>query len=90
MTDPVNGKAHHSGTIVCADPPDSAAVAIERADPLASAESIGSLDEMCECGHPHIRHDMIASRYCAATLAGSLPRGCVCPAESGAVSPQTS
>jgi hypothetical protein len=32
----------------------------------------------CECGHPEIAHDAIASRYCAATHAGTLTRGCIC------------
>jgi hypothetical protein len=33
---------------------------------------------LCGCGHPLDDHDAIARRYCNATLAGVLPRGCVC------------
>ncbi len=33
---------------------------------------------MCACGHLLVRHDAIAARYCDATLAGVLPRGCIC------------
>jgi hypothetical protein len=32
----------------------------------------------CTCGHPMDVHDAIAARYCRATLAGALPRGCIC------------
>jgi hypothetical protein len=32
----------------------------------------------CACGHTPGQHDLIASRYCDATLAGVLPRGCIC------------
>ncbi|MGQ0631901.1 MAG: RGCVC family protein [Sporichthyaceae bacterium] len=34
----------------------------------------------CACGHSRPEHDAIASRYCDATAAGALPRGCICPA----------
>ena len=30
------------------------------------------------CPHPEESHDMIARRFCAATRAGTLTRGCVC------------
>jgi hypothetical protein len=33
---------------------------------------------MCACGHAVNSHDAIAARYCDATLAGVLPRGCIC------------
>jgi hypothetical protein len=33
---------------------------------------------MCACGHALDEHDVIASRYCDATLAGVLARGCIC------------
>ncbi|MDQ1706276.1 MAG: hypothetical protein QOF18_2642 [Frankiaceae bacterium] len=32
----------------------------------------------CECGHALARHDPIASRFCLATAAGALERGCIC------------
>jgi hypothetical protein len=30
------------------------------------------------CAHPLAQHDTIGARFCQATLAGSLSRGCVC------------
>lgn len=45
----------------------------------ASPESANqSMVAMCECGHAVNQHDAIGSRYCDATLAGALPRGCIC------------
>jgi len=32
----------------------------------------------CACGHRVEDHDAIARRYCAATIAAVLPRGCIC------------
>jgi hypothetical protein len=38
----------------------------------------------CSCGHRSDGHDRIAARYCAATLANQLRRGCICnPAPDG-------
>lgn len=36
--------------------------------------------QRCGCGHLTAHHDAIARRYCAATSAGALARGCVCRA----------
>jgi hypothetical protein len=33
---------------------------------------------LCGCGHPLQRHDAIAARFCEATVAGALTRGCIC------------
>jgi hypothetical protein len=34
---------------------------------------------LCDtCPHPAAEHDAISSRYCAATLATALSRGCIC------------
>ena len=45
-------------------------------DPLAT-------DEVCHmCTHPRSAHDVISARYCAATAAGALTRGCVCPRDN--------
>jgi hypothetical protein len=30
------------------------------------------------CGHPMSAHDRISSRFCDATQAGALSRGCIC------------
>jgi len=37
-----------------------------------------ALEVVCACGHLAANHDRIAKRYCAATAAGQLDRGCVC------------
>jgi hypothetical protein len=31
------------------------------------------------CAHPWDRHDVISARYCTATIASTLTRGCICP-----------
>jgi hypothetical protein len=49
---------------------------------IEHAPHSGSPEEFCECGHPHAQHDAVASRYCAASIAGSLTRRCVCSARS--------
>jgi hypothetical protein len=33
---------------------------------------------MCACGHRLEHHDRIGLRYCQATSANSLSRGCIC------------
>jgi hypothetical protein len=35
-------------------------------------------DTLCQCGHPLDEHDLVASRYCRATVAGGLTRDCMC------------
>ena len=34
--------------------------------------------DQCRCGHLDNAHDVIAARFCAATQAGALSRGCIC------------
>ena len=42
-------------------------------------EAETTADEACSvCGHPARAHDAIGTRFCAATMAGALTRGCVC------------
>ncbi|WP_434453088.1 RGCVC family protein [Lentzea sp. E54] len=37
-------------------------------------------DAACDvCPHPRQDHDPIGVRYCTATTASALPRGCICP-----------
>ncbi len=36
------------------------------------------LVKQCACGHPHAAHDVIAARYCAATITHHLSRACIC------------
>jgi len=35
-------------------------------------------DDPCPCGHGADEHDLLASRYCRATVLGALERGCMC------------
>jgi hypothetical protein len=37
-----------------------------------------SATDQCGCGHLDSAHDVIAARFCAATQAGALTRGCIC------------
>ena len=40
----------------------------------------GAVDGACEmCPHALSAHDAISLRFCSATLAAALTRGCVCP-----------
>lgn len=32
----------------------------------------------CACGHPQTEHDAVGLRYCKATSAAALTRGCIC------------
>lgn len=32
----------------------------------------------CTCGHTNAAHDVVARRYCSATIRQSLDRGCIC------------
>jgi hypothetical protein len=36
---------------------------------------------ICACGHPLDDHDQIGLRYCSATVAGLLSRGCICASQ---------
>jgi hypothetical protein len=36
-------------------------------------------DACGNCPHPLSAHDTISLRFCRATRAGDLPRGCACP-----------
>jgi len=46
----------------------------------ATPDTATTNDELCgTCGHSMSSHDVISSRFCAATEAGALDRGCVCP-----------
>jgi hypothetical protein len=74
MTNPVNGVAFHADTIIRTESAGGAPVAVVQLTPPES------WPEACTCGHLHAEHDAIAARYCAATILGSLDRGCVCAA----------
>jgi hypothetical protein len=41
----------------------------------------GAAEACPACGHPWRTHDVISTRYCAATTAGALTRRCICPRE---------
>ena len=36
---------------------------------------------LCHCGHTEDEHDVVAARYCRATLSNVLRRGCTCHPE---------
>lgn len=38
-------------------------------------------DACVACAHPWTAHDVISARFCTATVAAGLLRGCVCPDE---------
>ena len=43
------------------------------------AVASAATDEACDmCAHPLSAHDPIARRYCVATSANALTRGCIC------------
>lgn len=43
------------------------------------AKPAGSESPVCDmCSHPREFHDVVASRYCAASASSALTRGCVC------------
>jgi hypothetical protein len=42
-------------------------------------ETVTVVDNKCPaCAHPWDEHDVISARYCTATSAGALTRGCIC------------
>ncbi|WP_158890960.1 RGCVC family protein [Amycolatopsis anabasis] len=52
--------------------------------PETSPEAEGRTEAVCAvCAHPWSAHDVVAARYCAATMAGGHDRGCVCSGVSG-------
>jgi hypothetical protein len=44
---------------------------VDRASPSDAACAV--------CPHPWRDHDSLGVRYCTATTASALPRGCICP-----------
>jgi hypothetical protein len=73
LTNSANYRLPGIGTLPQDGSPGTATSTIEQ---LPATEPT---EETCECGHPRAQHDVIAARYCVATTAGSLDRGCVCP-----------
>ena len=74
MQNPTNGHVPSAATImftVPAEPPATAPAPV----PAPAEERPAAT---CACGHPQAQHDRIAARYCLATAAGGLARGCVC------------
>jgi hypothetical protein len=48
--------------------------------PTTVSDRRAAADGTCAaCAHPWDTHDVISARYCSATIAGALTRGCVCP-----------
>jgi hypothetical protein len=52
----------------------AAVVTIEK----QSEPDVAAVPRCPACGHPADAHDVIATRFCAATTARALPRGCAC------------
>jgi hypothetical protein len=42
-------------------------------------------EALCLCGHAADEHDLIASRYCRATVTSGLTRACMCVPSSASV-----
>jgi hypothetical protein len=41
--------------------------------------TLNQVDEACAvCPHPAATHDSLGQRFCRATLAGAITRGCIC------------
>ncbi|MCE6996185.1 RGCVC family protein [Saccharothrix sp. S26] len=51
--------------------------------PLATDAARQAEGSCPACAHPATAHDALAQRFCAATRAGDLHRGCLCSTESG-------
>jgi hypothetical protein len=72
MQNPTNGHVPGAATIMFTVP----------SEPPAAAPAPAPAEELpattCACGHPQAQHDRIATRYCLATAASRLTRGCVC------------
>jgi hypothetical protein len=60
-------------------PPTGAVPALDGHEPA----DVSTESALCACGHLSEAHDPIAARYCAATIAGRLQRGCWCEEASG-------
>jgi hypothetical protein len=53
-------------------------VAPEKPDHATESDP-GAQDVCLACAHPWSGHDVISARFCTATIASALTRGCVCP-----------
>ncbi|MEV4027660.1 RGCVC family protein [Actinosynnema sp. NPDC050801] len=54
-------------------------------------DNAGQVETPCPvCPHPTYAHDPIARRFCSATEAGALTRGCQCSSESSGATYGTS
>jgi len=76
MTNSANYRVPGIGPNNRAGSSGSATVMVEPSPPSGNSED--SSVDTCECGHPRAHHDVVAARYCAATTAGSMARGCIC------------
>lgn len=62
-------------------PPRALDTTVTTANLPTTAESAATIDDalFCEaCQHPVDAHDALGLRFCAATVAAELPRGCIC------------
>lgn len=66
---------------VCPTPtPVSVARSVARGTDVTGTQRRPHTCKQCTCGHPYDEHDPIGTRYCAATVANRLRRGCICMA----------
>ena len=48
----------------------------------ASSTAVGTRPACAACPHEWDAHDRIGTRFCSATIAGALSRGCVCAGDA--------
>jgi hypothetical protein len=58
------------------DAPAANAPAVDATTPASKANEEG---QCLVCPHPWSGHDVTSARFCTATMAAALTRGCVCP-----------
>lgn len=73
MTALTNGRSHGIHALAAVEPDDPGVIGAAQPTGIDPPPT-----DLCVCGHPTEQHDPIASRYCEATIAGDLKRGCVC------------
>jgi hypothetical protein len=78
MENSLNGDAPATAAITLSAPHESSTPAPTPPPAPAAAPPADPQGVTCACGHPQAQHDKIALRYCLATAAGGLDRGCIC------------
>ena len=70
----------------CLELPRTDIVRVEPVEIVWPADDVAPASAMaaglpCTCGHLLLEHDVMATRYCAATVAAGLSRACACPVQ---------